>query len=61
MDLVSIIWGSKRISDTCFKRVKEHRNKEKYNFATNPMWQTAVKEAVMLAIAMVLLLQIVTL
>ncbi len=50
MDLVSIIVAAIVSVILVLSELKSIATKKKYNFATNPMWQTAVKEAVMLVI-----------
>lgn len=50
LDLISIIVAAIVSVVLILSEMKSIATKKKYNFATNPMWQVAVKEAVMLVI-----------
>ena len=50
LDLVSIIVAAVVSVVLILSEMKNIATKKKYNFATNPMWQIAIKEAVMLVI-----------
>lgn len=50
IDLVCIIVAAAASALIILSEIKSYRTKQKYGFATNPMWQIVIKEAVILFI-----------